>query len=242
MKNKDMESLGWLMPIYLVFDPANDADLSIVDFANLLNEKIFDYVAADPILDNRLRFRIIEMTEIANSLLPDSRLTSCIHIPDIVESPVTSLKSSFENLKEWITEDVTRWKQSGYQVFRPLVFMFLGRPDYGNDWRIAHGELTDKTLYRFSPNIFCFGTDEVNPSVIYDIASIAGQELRAFAANRMDPGAGLETLVHSVFGYYFKHVLQAPLHAAIATSGLEFPKYFPGISPVTTEEIARPES
>ncbi len=236
-----MEFLGWVMPIYLVFDPVHNGEISMVDFANRLLPQIHYEVASDPVLDDFVRLGVCEMTQTTVSLLPLTQPSSLSQTPGVVESPEASLKSVFENLKEWITEDVTDFKQIGYQVYRPTVFMFLGRSTYENNWRMAHHELTDRTLFRFSPNIICCGTSEVSPSIIYDIASTGTQETRALAANKMDSTAGVVTLVQSVIENYVKPILHAPLHATIAPRGFEFPKFSPGISPVTEGEKDFPE-
>jgi hypothetical protein len=153
--------------IYLIFNPVGREELTLVDFASKSLPEIHCGVLGDQLIDDLVRFSIMEMTWTTNSLLPQTRFTSCIEIPgDANRIP----KSVFENQKEWIREDVKGWKQNRFSVSRPFVYMFLGRHTYRCDWRTVHRKLTRKLVFLFSPNIFYFGTNDLNPADIHDIA------------------------------------------------------------------------
>jgi hypothetical protein len=115
-----------VLPIYLVFDPASQGTMSLVEFANKLISLVFVGVHADPIMCEGLVVRLIEMQESAVSLLPSNSFLDLVQIPGIVQSSAASLRSVLENLKKWITEDITNLKQQGHRVYRPLVFVFWG--------------------------------------------------------------------------------------------------------------------
>lgn len=228
-----MSNQDWVMPIYLVFDPVEHGELSLVSFANELISKVFREIHSDPVLDLHVRARIIEATEQATSLIPLSQMSSLIQIPGIVQSQKASLDSAFVNLKQWITDDVTSLKQEGLQVFRPNVFVFLGRSEYGDEWKRPFQELTDRVLFRFAPNIFCFGTNIVPSNVIWEIASLGTSELKTAGANVMDGSVGIDVLSKSVGTEFVTKVIRSPLHARnVHSREFEVSPLTPGITPV----------
>lgn len=221
-----------VFPIYLVFDPANQGEPSMVDFANQLIVKIFREIHSDPVFDIICRIRIVEIRDNAESILPLSQLSNISTSPGIFESPVASLHSVFENLKIWISDDVTKLQEEGRRVLRPIVFVFLGRSTYQDDWRDAHRELTDRTFFRFAPNIFCFGTCDVNSQVIHDIASTGTEELNQLAATVMDLGVGIDILVKGVVEEYILRIIRTPFEArALSSPTISFPSTVLGLSP-----------
>lgn len=225
-----------ILPIYLVFDPSTQGTMSLVEFANKLIELVFRNVQDDPFLCERLSVRLIEMQGSAVSLLPSNYFHDLVQIPGIVQSPAVSLRSVFENLKEWITEDITNLKLQGHQVYRPFVFMFLGRSVYNDDWQVPHRELTNRTLFKFAPNIFCFGTAEVRSNDIREIASVGSDELKSMAAHVMDSSVGMDVLAKSVWQEYIMRAIRSPFQAITAESpAVSFPTLAPGISPVVVE-------
>jgi uncharacterized protein YegL len=210
--------------------------MSLVEFANKLISLVFVGVHADPIMCEGLVVRLIEMQESAVSLLPSNSFLDLVQIPGIVQSSAASLRSVLENLKKWITEDITNLKQQGHRVCRPLVFVFLGRSDYNDDWQVLHRELTDRTLFNFAPNIFCFGTADVEPRVIREIASVGDDELKHMAAYVMDSSVGVDILAKSVWQEYISRAIWSPFQARTVDSpAINFPSLAPGISPVLVE-------
>ncbi len=228
-----MNEGGWVVPSYFVFDPANQIELSMVDFANRLIPKIHREICSDPIVDMHIRGRLVEAGEVAISTIPFSQFSNLATIPGILEAPVSSLISTFVNLKVWITEDVTTLKQEGFQVYRPLVCVFLGCSKYADNWRTAHHEPTDRILFRFAPNIFCFGSNIVPSNVIWEIASVGTSELKTLAANVMDGSVGVDVLAETVEREFITMAIRSPLHARrYGSPEFNIARWAPGITPV----------
>jgi uncharacterized protein YegL len=92
--------------------------------------------------------------------------------------------------------------------------------------------LTDRTLFRFAPNIFCFGTGHAKAADVLEIASFGLSELNAMAANMLDRSVGDEVLSSNICDHFIMRLLIAPLQARTTEMAeLIIPSGIPGIIP-----------
>ena len=227
-----MSSDGQIVqPIYLLADASGGPESSLVDFANKLISKLFREVHSDPILDQRVRLAILELGAKPTTLLRLCQLSNVVQVPGLVSTNGLSLQASFSELREQIDADVSRLKEEGYRVLRPGVFLFIGHLS-DDDWRQAYFELTDRTLFRFAPNIFCFGAGHAKADDVLEIASTGLSELNAMAANMLDRSVGDEVLSKNIIEHFIVAMLTEPLRArTVSTSAFRFPTSIPGIIP-----------
>lgn len=220
-----------IQPVYLLVDASGDPESSLVDFANQLIFKFFREAASDPIVDQRYRMTILELGVKPTTLLRLCQLSNLGQVPGLVSTNGLSLRASFNELREQIDADVSRLKEEGYRVLRPGVFLFIGHLS-DDDWRQAYFELTDRTLFRFAPKIFCFGTGHAKAADVLEIASTGQSELNAMAANMLDRSIGDELLAKNIVKQFIMPILSEPLHArAVSSPGIRLPITIPGIIP-----------
>jgi uncharacterized protein YegL len=211
------------------------------NIANNLISKFFGDLVQDPVLDSKVRFRIIELREKATSVTQFTQASSLLAIPGVISSTSSSLVSAFESLKDWITADVQQLKQNGHRVHRPLVMMFLTSPSSGDDWRTAHRELTDRSKFRFAPNIICFGTDMPDQQVIYDVAACDPYNADLVVAYTLDHSVGTDVIVNSLFENFVKKFFSLLLSARMTPDvSFTFPGFLPGVSPI--ESVTTPDN
>lgn len=120
--------------MYIVIDASTADGSSLIHFVNHLLPILHNKIASDPLLDLRVRCRIIEVGTGAKSLLSLSQFSSIAATPLITQQSGFSLKSAFTHLKECIENDVVQLKERGSHVYRPLVAIFISHESETDDW------------------------------------------------------------------------------------------------------------
>lgn len=162
-----------LLPFYLVIDASWSMDGERLDEANNYLPVLTDALLADPIVNDKARFALLDFADEANVVLPLCDLTQQDQLPVLTARGGTSYAAAFRLLHRQIETDVQLLRNDGFAVYRPAVFFISdGQPnDREAEWRQAFRELTDYDPEtgignKWFPNVVPFGVAEADLSTM----------------------------------------------------------------------------
>jgi uncharacterized protein YegL len=133
---------GILLPFYLVMDVSYSMMGPKLDQANQILPEIADALAKNPILNDKVRFGLIDFSDDAQVILPLCDLSTQGSLPSLSIRGGTSFGAAFRLLRQQLEHDVNQLRADGYQVHRPAVF-FLSDGEPGDDWQSDFAALTN---------------------------------------------------------------------------------------------------
>ena len=160
-------------PVYLLLDVSSS--MSGGPIASL-NDNIFEirqHMLLDPLLADSALLSVISFANDARVEVPLSHPLE-VHAPLMHARGVTNYAPALRLLRSTISEDVQALKMQGSQVYRPVAFFLTD--GYPTDSASAWGaELDRLRATRTRPTLIAVGIGEVDPAVLYRLASEKGQ-------------------------------------------------------------------
>jgi uncharacterized protein YegL len=153
---------GILLPFYLVVDVSFSMYGDRLKQASLILPEVADSLARNPILNDKIRFGVIDFSDDARVVLPLCDVSTQDTLPGLSERSGTSYGAAFRMLRLQIEADVAQLKADGYKVHRPAVF-FLSDGDPTDDWTDDFEALKKYTYY---PVIVPFGVADADVDVM----------------------------------------------------------------------------
>ena len=209
------------MPLYIVCDESQSMGALGMDACSAALPKIHAAIAADPIVNDKIRIGVISFSDTAQVLLPLSKMTDVVDFPGLVAKGGTNYGNAFTLLKNTIQTDMVDLQKSGAKVDGPIVMFITGSEPTDTNWKDAHAQLADKT-WTFSPHIISFGVGGAQADTIREVATQVDKKGKSFAYladDNADPGAVLSEI--------FKSLLQGLWEAACGR-GMVLPITGPG--------------
>ena len=216
-----------VIPFYIICDESQSMEGSKLDACNKSLPVIHKAIAADPIINDKVRIGIISFSDSAEVLLPLSKMTDVVDFPGLIVKGGTNYGSAFTCLKQTIQDDINALKaQNEFRVNRPIVFFISDGEPTDTNWQAAHAAVADKT-WSFSPHIIAFGVGGAQAETIREVATKvdkAGKNFAYLADDNADPGAVLKEIFKSLLG----SIIGSARLAAAGDAGLELPVTGPG--------------
>ena len=185
-----------VLPFYILCDESGSMGAN--DGIDAVNKGLIELHATltrDPLISDKCRIGLIAFSDLAEELMPLSKLSDVEKMPGCAAKGFTNYSEAFKLLRVIIARDIADLTSKGMQVYRPAVFFISdGVPSDDEDWESSHRMLTDKSINPQAPNIIAFGVDRADPSVIGKIGTTA-----AFISNPgVHPGNALWEILKSL--------------------------------------------
>jgi uncharacterized protein YegL len=137
-----MTENGILLPFYLVVDVSFSMSGAKLDTANNILPEVADALAKNPILNDKVRFGLIDFSDDARVVLPLCDVSTAAQLPRLSVRGGTSYGAAFKLLRRQLESDVAQLRADGYKVHRPAVF-FLSDGEPGDNWKDDFETLTE---------------------------------------------------------------------------------------------------
>ncbi|QMU74570.1 hypothetical protein GXW83_00985 [Streptacidiphilus sp. PB12-B1b] len=187
------DNRGNLVPMYVLADESGSMERHIAEL-NAGLSSLHTALLGEPMAAAKVRFSVIGFSHRATVRLRAADLRRENELP-LLESDRggTSYRAAFQELLTCIPRDITEFKQQGYTVHRPAVFMLTdGQPNGREDWATTHHQLTDRGITRAAPNIVACGIgDDVEAATIVQVAT--NPEYAFVSIPGADVGAAIAT-------------------------------------------------
>ena len=191
-----------IIPFYIICDESQSMEGAKLDACNTALPKIHAAIAADPIVNDKVRIGVISFSDTAEALLPLSKMTDVVDFPGLVVKGGTNYGNAFTCLKNTIQADIADLKKGGAKVNRPIVFFISDGEPTDTNWKAAHAQVADKS-WPFSPHIISFGVGGAQADTIREVATQVDKKGKSFAYladDNADPGAVLSEIFKSLLG------------------------------------------
>jgi uncharacterized protein YegL len=157
-------------PVYLAIDesPADD------DYLDTLNKGVkallFD-LARHPEVISAVRLAVLGYAADVQVRMPLNAIVADTFIPPFTPRAGASLAAVLDDLRDRISDDVSRLKDRGLTVGRPTVYLLSAAASRDNTaWDAALRRLINRATFPYAPNILAFGIGAAPPEVIISIA------------------------------------------------------------------------
>ncbi|GAA1740411.1 vWA domain-containing protein [Luedemannella helvata] len=168
-----MTENGVLLPFYLVIDVSYSMAGAKLDMANNILPEVADALAKNPILNDKVRFGMIDFSDDARVVLPLCDVSTATQLPGLSVRGGTSYGAAFKLLRKQLESDVAQLKADGYKVHRPAVF-FLSDGEPGDDWKSDFEALTEWDSstgkgFRYHPVVVPCGVETADRDVMREL-------------------------------------------------------------------------
>ncbi|HWF40593.1 MAG TPA: VWA domain-containing protein [Acidothermaceae bacterium] len=137
-----MTENGILLPFYLVVDVSYSMSGAKLDVANEILPSVCDALAKNPILNDKVRFGMVDFSDDARVVLPLCDVSTATQLPGLSVRGGTSYGAAFKLLRRLLESDIGQLRADGYKVHRPAVF-FLSDGEPGDNWKDDFETLTE---------------------------------------------------------------------------------------------------
>ena len=190
------------IPAYLVVDesPTDDAYIAAID-RNLstLPEDLAQY----PDVISAIRLAVLGYAADVGLRMPLTAVAEGSHVPSLVARGGANFAAVLEDLRNRISDDISRLKQRGLTVGRPTIYLLSATASRDDSaWDAALRRLTDRATFPYAPNILGFGTGAATAEIIIAIAGQPGS--LGWVA---PPGMSLEDAAESYTAFTRKSIL-----------------------------------
>ena len=159
-----------VLPFYIVCDESGSMG-PYIDTVNASLRELHQVLATDPVVSDKAMISIITFNDTAQVLLELERPDMLTSMPGCTSRGGTSYSAAFSQLKQAIDQDVTKLRQRGLSVLRPVAFfMSDGAPTDPVDWEEVHRQVVDPANKR-RPHILSFGVADADARVIFNVAT-----------------------------------------------------------------------
>lgn len=168
-----------VLPVYLAIDESL-ADSDYLEAAEAGAAELVAQLAEERAVVNTLRLEIIGVSNAVHVRMPLTTVSANGFQPTFRSGGPLRLARLFDDLSARIPRDIEPLKAHGVSVGRPTLYLLCGsRPVDGDQWPAAHAALTDKTSFRYAPNIVACG---IGGADAHDTAAIAYHPTVGYAA------------------------------------------------------------
>ena len=194
-----------VLPFYIVCDEGSSMDGASIAAVNDGIVELFDEISSDPVVDAKVRVGIIAFNDTAKVLLPLTQLSDVVQIPGCVASGSSSYAAAFRLLKTQIESDVTRLRQEGVNVERPVVFFMSGGAPNDENWLADLDALVQ--IFNYGENIVSFGVAGADKAVIAEVARWrsrrgGGYKFFFMADDGVSPGLAIREMLKFLYSDY----------------------------------------
>jgi len=176
-----------------------------LDACNTALSNIHDAVAADHIVNDKIRIGVISFSDTAQVLLPLSKMTDVVDFSGLVVKGGTNYGNAFTCLKNTIQTDMVDLQKSGAKMCRPIVFFISDGEPTDTNWKAAHAQVADKT-WPFSPHIISFGLSGAQADTIREVATQVDKKGKSFAYLADDDASG--AVLREIFNSLLSPILR----------------------------------
>lgn len=168
-----MSDQGILLPFYLVIDVSFSMAGKKMDSANQILPSVADALARNPILNDKVRFALLDFSDDARVVLPLCDISEQTTLPGLSIRGGTCYGAAFRALRTQVQTDVTQLRADGYKVYRPAVF-FLSDGEPGDDWRADFAALTEYDPatgngFKWYPVVVPFGVEDADRDTMREL-------------------------------------------------------------------------
>lgn len=168
-----MKENGILLPFYLVIDVSFSMSGTKLDTANTILPEVCDALAKNPILNDKVRFGMIDFSDDARVVLPLCDVSTVTQLPELVVRGGTSYGVAFKFLRRQLESDITQLRADGYKVHRPAVF-FLSDGEPADDWKADFETLTEYDSvsdkgFKYHPVVVPCGVESADRDVMREL-------------------------------------------------------------------------
>ena len=194
-----------ITPFYLVCDESQSMEGAKLDACNTALSNIHAAVAADHIVNDKIRIGVISFSDTAQVLLPLSKMTDVVDFSGLVVKGGTNYGNAFTCLKNTIQTDMVDLQKSGAKMCRPIVFFISDGEPTDTNWKAAHAQVADKT-WPFSPHIISFGLSGAQADTIREVATQVDKKGKSFAYLADDDASG--AVLREIFNSLLSPILR----------------------------------
>jgi uncharacterized protein YegL len=162
---------GSALPVYVVVDES----VSDPEYLAALNDGLQNLgarLAATPEAADALRLALLGYAEDVGVRMPMTTVAAGGYVPRFAARGGARLSGVAEYLLDLIPRDIDRLKARGLTVSRPVVYLLCAGPvvDAGA-WADGHRQLTDRTVFRYAPNVVACGVGAADPALVARLAT-----------------------------------------------------------------------
>ena len=218
-----MPENGILLPFYLVVDVSWSMSGSKLQQANMILPEVADSLAKNPILNDKIRFSLIDFSDDARAVLPLCDVSTQSNLPGLSVRGGTSYGAAFRLLRTQLENDVAQLRADGYKVHRPAVF-FLSDGEPTDNWKDDFDALTEydpKTNHGFKyyPVIVPFGVEDADSDTMRKLV----HPLNKSKLYMMKAGGDAAAAIKAMAEVLISSVLASGQSATTGKSGLILP-------------------
>ena len=197
-----MQEQVW--PFYVLCDESETMGVNGgIEAINRFLPELHAILASNVIVNDKCRLGIITFSDIAQEVLPLSKLSELSSVPGLVSKGAANYGAAFTFIREVISRDVRSIQSEKLRVFRPSVFFISGSIPIG-DWEKSHQSLVDKNSNPLAPTITAYGVADAERLTIEKIgtngAHLAGT----------DPYVAVKEMIKNLINFLFlAHVTSA---------------------------------
>ncbi len=191
---------GDVLLFYVVCDES--VSMSQNGGIEVINQSLPEFHAQlvqDPLVVDKSRISIIAFSDSAEVILP---MTKATDIPDMAGVSATMQRAKFgpvfQVLRETIDRDVDLMKGQGFEIYRPVVFMFIGSEPADSDWENQYQVLMNS---RNAPHVISWGVDGADAATLQRIAT-PGMKAFLGGADRPTAARALKQMFSPVVNSY----------------------------------------
>jgi uncharacterized protein YegL len=193
-----MPEQGILLPFYLVVDVSYSMSGDKLKQANDVTPQLADALAKNPILNDKIRFGLIDFSDDARVVLPLSDMSAQNSLPGLSIRGGTNFGAAFQLLRTQVDADVAQLRADGYKVHRPAVF-FLTDGEPGDDWRADFQALTQYDAktgsgFKYYPVIVPFGVGGANRDIMRQLVHPLSKSKLYMMSDGADPAAAIKAM------------------------------------------------
>lgn len=159
------------LPFVLVLDISSsmtDVEADLNEVATVISLEL----AAVPRIAQAVELAIVTFSDNAFEHLPMGPPDLSQHVAPIRCGGSTNYTAAFELLDQLLAGEIGRFTAEGVKAHRPTVFFLTdGQPNTGGDWQQALAQLQARS---YRPNLFAFGYGTTDPTVLQQVANVAG--------------------------------------------------------------------
>jgi uncharacterized protein YegL len=168
-----MSDNGILLPFYLVVDVSFSMSGAKLNTADGILPAVMDALAKNPILNDKVRFGMVDFSDDARVVLPLCDVSTVNQLPNLTARGGTSYGAAFQLLRRQLESDVAQLRADGFKVHRPAVF-FLSDGEPTDNWKDDFKTLTEYDSatgkgFKWHPVVVPCGVEDADRDVMRDL-------------------------------------------------------------------------
>jgi uncharacterized protein YegL len=159
------------VPVYVVIDES-PADPGYLESLNHAIQTLPADLARHPEIIEAIRLAVVGYADDVTLRMPLNKVAAESFVPPLISHGNSNLGEVFAYLQKRITDDVDRLKDQGQTVGRPSLYLLCATmPGDIPTWEDTYRSITDRTQFRYAPNVLVFGAGDVRTDVIRTMAA-----------------------------------------------------------------------